>query len=41
MTTIIQLAAVFAIAWTVGEIWYRKEVKKIKCTSTTMSPNSK
>lgn len=32
MTTIIQLAAVFAIAIIIGEIWYRKQVKKLRFT---------
>ena len=26
---IIEIAAVAAISWTIGEIWYRKQVKKI------------
>lgn len=30
MTTILQLAAVFAITWTIGEIWYRKAIKKFE-----------
>jgi len=34
---IIVIAVTTAVSVTVGEIWYRKQVKKIECTNTYTS----
>lgn len=33
MTFYFILAAVLAIVWTIGEIWYRKQIKKFELAS--------